>query len=277
MAHRVADIDPSLRWRILSAAVLAPAVLALVVWGGWPFALLAVVTAVLLAIEWRHLMTANDDRKLGDLAGIAAGGSALLVLGLAASGRYDLAFDAAMICAVIAGLAAFAFKVSHVWSLLGVLYLSLPLLAVVWLRAVPETGLQILLWLLFVVWATDIMAYVVGRWLGGRRLAPSISPGKTWAGFWGGIVGAAAVGLIVTTLLGGPFGPLWSMALAAALAGVAQAGDLAESALKRRAGVKDSGAIIPGHGGLLDRLDGLMFAAPALALVVLISGRQGWP
>jgi len=128
-----------------------------------------------------------------------------------------------------------------------------------------------LLWLLFVVWATDIAAYFVGRGIGGPRLAPGISPGKTWAGLAGGMLGAAVVGGAVAAASGGPAGLAVMVALV--LAVVAQAGDLFESFLKRRAGLKDSGTLIPGHGGVLDRLDGLLFAAPAYALLVAVGGR----
>ncbi|MDH3659137.1 MAG: phosphatidate cytidylyltransferase [Alphaproteobacteria bacterium] len=276
MGRRVADADPSLKWRILSAVVLAPAVLALVIWGVWPFALLAAVAVVLLAMEWRHLMAARFNQRTGDLAGLAAGLCALLIVAMAAVGWYRPAISTIAICLGIAGIAAPMLKILPTWPFVGIAYLSLPMLAMIWLRGLPEIGLAILLWLLLVVWATDIMAYVFGRWIGGRRLAPSISPGKTWAGLWGGMAGAALVGALAAFLIG-PFRPLPSIALAAGLAGVAQLGDLAESALKRQAGVKDSGGLIPGHGGLFDRLDGLLFAAPVLALVALLAGRQGWP
>jgi phosphatidate cytidylyltransferase len=272
----VADADPSLKGRILSAIVLAPAVLALVIWGTWPFALLAAVAVVLLAIEWRHLITAHIDVKSGDLAGLAACVVALLVLFLGTIGYYGLAMLTMLLGAALASLIANVIGASAIWAGAGVFYLSLPMLAMIWLRAVPQIGLTILLWLIFVVWATDIMAYFVGRQIGGRRLAPSISPGKTWAGLWGGVAGAAIVGAGFALFVG-PFRLLPSIILAAGLACVAQFGDLVESALKRKAGVKDSGGLIPGHGGLFDRLDGLLFAAPVLALVALIAEGQGWP
>ncbi|MGI9487972.1 MAG: phosphatidate cytidylyltransferase [Geminicoccaceae bacterium] len=272
----MANADPSLKWRILSAIILAPAVLALVVWGVWPFALLAAVAVVLLAMEWRHLMAARIDRKTGDLAGFAAGGSALLVLAFAAMGRHEAALLVTLSGTVIAGVIAQLVNASVLWTSLGVLYLSIPMFAMVWLRAVPDIGLAILLWLLLVVWATDVMAYVVGRKVGGPKLAPSISPGKTWSGLFGGMAGAAAVGAIMSTFMA-PFYLLSSIVLALGLAVVAQIGDLAESSLKRRAGVKDSGGLIPGHGGLFDRIDGLLFAAPVLALIMMIAGRQDFP
>lgn len=272
----MADADPSLNWRILSAIVLAPAVLALVVWGVWPFALLAAAAVILLAIEWRHLTAARVDQKTGDLASLAAGLTALLVLILAAFGLYQPALLAALAGAILAAVVAQILGASAFWTSIGVFYFSLPMLAMVWLRAVPNIGLTILLWLLLVVWATDIMAYFVGRKIGGPRLAPSISPGKTWAGLWGGMAGAAVVGAAMAFFVG-PFRPLPSILLAAFLAAIAQLGDLTESALKRQAGVKDSGGLIPGHGGLFDRIDGLLFAAPVLALVALVASGRGWP
>ena len=134
-----------------------------------------------------------------------------------------------------------------------------------------------LLWLLVVVWTTDTAAYFAGRTLGGPRLAPAISPSKTWSGLCGGMLGAALTGAFTAGLLGSER-LVHAAGLGAVLAIVAQLGDLDRV---RRAsawrGVKDSGALIPGHGGLLDRIDGLLFAAPALALVGLIAGPEGLP
>lgn len=272
--HRVADADPALKLRILSAVILAPAVMLLNVVGVWSFALLLAVAVVLLALEWRHLIAARFGQKAGDLAGMAAGGVALVVLGAAVAGWSDLALLLALLSAAAAGLIAGMVQASPLWTGLGILYLSLPMLALVWLRALPDSGVLMILWLLLVVWSTDIMAYIVGRQIGGPRLAPSISPGKTWSGLCGGMAGAALVGAVMA-MAAGPFRLLPSMALAVGLAVVAQVGDLAESAIKRRAGVKDSGGLIPGHGGLFDRIDGLLFAAPALAIVVMITSGQG--
>jgi phosphatidate cytidylyltransferase len=128
------------------------------------------------------------------------------------------------------------------------------------------------------VWATDIGAYAAGRSLGGPRLAPRWSPRKTWAGLAGGVLGAALVGWATAAWLGVP-AALPLVLLSAALAIVEQLGDLAESLAKRRFGVKDTSGLIPGHGGLLDRLDGLLAVAPAVALLTVIGGRSvlGWP
>ena len=138
-----------------------------------------------------------------------------------------------------------------------------------WLFA--ASGPETLLWLVFVVWATDTGAYAFGRMVGGPRLAPRISPNKTWAGLLGGVCSAAAIGGLFPFFLGFS---AWTVALwfAMGLACVAQGGDLLESYLKRRFGVKDSGWIIPGHGGVLDRMDGLIAAAPVVAVVVALWG-----
>jgi phosphatidate cytidylyltransferase len=147
----------------------------------------------------------------------------------------------------------------------GFLYVALPALA---LLVLGWTSAALIFWVLVVTWATDIFAYFAGRSIGGPKLAPRISPNKTWAGLGGGVAGAAVFGGLVAHFmgLGGPF------LLAGGIMGVvAQAGDLYESWLKRRAGVKDSGTILPGHGGVLDRVDGLLPVA-VLTLALLMTG-----
>lgn len=157
------------------------------------------------------------------------------------------------------------------WSAIGLVYIAVPCIAIIWLRA--AFGWQTIFWLFAVVWATDIGAYFAGLGFGGPRLAPRISPHKTWSGLAGGVVCAAAVGAATAALLGLPHLPRLAF-LSALLALVAQAGDLWESMVKRRFHAKDSGTLIPGHGGLLDRLDGLMAAAPAVAAATLIGGES---
>lgn len=150
----------------------------------------------------------------------------------------------------------------------GLVYLVLATLALLWLRGDDVAGRGNMLFVLLVVWASDIGAYLVGRLIGGKRLAPSISPGKTWSGAIGGLLAAALVGAAE----GFPAGVI----VAVGLGIVSQCGDLVESLAKRHAGVKDSGALIPGHGGLLDRLDGVLAAVPAAALLALALGRGGF-
>ncbi|MBK5265641.1 MAG: phosphatidate cytidylyltransferase, partial [Alphaproteobacteria bacterium] len=146
----------------------------------------------------------------------------------------------------------------------GVFYVGLPILALLFLRDRPD-GLLLTFWALGLVWATDIGAYFAGRSLGGPKLAPGISPSKTWSGLGGGMLAALLFGFILHDWLGLPI-PL--AAASGLLAVIAQLGDLYESWLKRRAGVKDSGSLLPGHGGVLDRLDGVVTAAPVAALLV---------
>ena len=154
---------------------------------------------------------------------------------------------------------------------IGTLYLAPAAVALPWLRADDAVGLGNMLFVLMVVWATDIGAYLAGRLIGGPKLAPRISPGKTRSGAAGGLASAVLVGLIAawSSSSGDPL----RAALVACLLGVAsQVGDLMESWVKRRAGVKDSGRLLPGHGGLLDRLDGLLIAAPLAAVMALAAG-----
>lgn len=147
----------------------------------------------------------------------------------------------------------------------GFIYALLPALALLWVR--ENSGLNLIIWTFIVTWSTDIGAYVAGRSFGRRKLAPSISPGKTVEGLGGGVVAAALLGgaWVVATGLGRPLllcAPLFALA--------AQGGDLFESAIKRRAGVKDSGGWLPGHGGVLDRLDGLVPVAVLTAAALMV-------
>lgn len=280
---RVAEtFDPVLGRRVVSAAVLAAAALGALAVGGWAFGALVVLALAALASEWTALGERLWCRRTAVVAGTAAFGVPVLAVvaalaGFAGHGLVLLAAGAAL-----AALTATVLGASAPWAALGVAYLGLPALALVWLRAEPPSGLALVLWLFAVVWATDIVAYAVGRGVGGPRLAPRISPGKTWSGLGGGVVAAALVGAIGAALIPGA-SPGVARALVVAgllgagLAVVSQLGDLWESFLKRRAGIKDTGGLIPGHGGAFDRLDSLLAAAPAWALVVLLRGREVLP
>ena len=153
------------------------------------------------------------------------------------------------------------------WYVLGFVYAMLPAISLLWIRERDAHGFELLLWTFLVTWSTDIGAYFAGRRFGRRKLAPAISPGKTVEGLYGGIVAAALIGGVWTlaTHLGRPL-----LLLAPIFALAAQAGDLFESGLKRRAGVKDSGSWLPGHGGVLDRLDGLVPVAVLTAAAQLV-------
>ncbi len=166
------------------------------------------------------------------------------------------------------------------WIAAGVTYLAVGCLSFAWLRQGQADGLWLVLFLVFGIWASDIGAYATGRMIGGAKMAPTISPNKTWAGFWGSICwtgSALTLMALIFSRIGADVSlehkPLWQILLAGAALGViGQAGDLSISMLKRRAGVKDTGHIIPGHGGLLDRIDSLLLAAPVFTVMILL-----WP
>lgn len=219
--------------RVASSLVLIPAVLSITYLGGFAFNVLILIAGLIMLFEWLEL---TERRPL--------------------------------------------------WKPLGLLYILIPCISLVWLRGLaaiddpmrcvyPSTcansdvGLSVVFHLLFIVWFTDIGAYFAGRAIGGPRIAPSISPNKTWAGLIGGMIAAASVSALYTHVAIG-IALIPHAVLGAALAIIAQAGDFFESWVKRRFGKKDSGNLIPGHGGLLDRLDGLMFVAPAALLVILL-------
>jgi phosphatidate cytidylyltransferase len=258
---------------LLSAVVLVPIAVGVVVAGGWIFALFVGVMVALMAYEWSRLSEVRFGRAYAHLAGAVVLGAGLGATLLTALGQPDGGLLCVVAAALAAGLIAWMRGLAAVWTSIGVALVGLPAVALLWLRSLPEIGLSALVWLLIVVWATDSAAYLVGRTVGGARLAPSISPGKTWAGLGGGIVGASLASVIVAWVLGSEQ-LAHAAALGAGFAIIAQLGDLAESMLKRRAGVKDSGWLIPGHGGVLDRVDGLLLTAPVLSLLL---GLNAWP
>lgn len=247
-----------LRTRILSALVMVPVAL-LAVWvNSLIFSLLAAVAAAVMTWEWDR-MTRGRFSQSGKLAALAVAGAALLAPQMPFS---------ALGLVWVATLAVAAISRSG-WLAMGSLYVGLPVIALCWVR--EAGGVETLVWLLLVVWATDSGAYFFGRTIGGPKLAPRISPNKTWAGLLGGMVCAAIVGATAPLWAGGG-SPLLLAEFGAFLAVTAQIGDLFESSIKRRFNVKDSSQIIPGHGGVLDRVDGLIAAAPLVALAVVATG-----
>lgn len=255
--------------RIISAIVLAVPTIAAIAWGRPFIEAWFAVFAVLMAREWHELCGGRG----WAMSRIALAVGSLAVLILATIDRYQAAVAVVILgIPVLYALSRQAKEPAAGFTAAGLPYIALAALAVSWLRATPgsEAGLFNLLWLFGVVWGTDTAAYVVGRSLGGPKLAPAISPGKTWSGAVGGLLGASVVGAGLASAAG--VQPFAVVAASLALSVVAQAGDLAESAVKRRFGVKDSGSIIPGHGGLFDRADALLAAAPAMALTLYFVG-----
>ncbi len=258
-----------LRTRVISAAVLAPLALLCIWLGAVPWIVLLTVGASGLAWEWVALCGCRP----------LAWPGALVLLAVLAAGAVAVADHDGWALLLLVGGALLTWAASGRGVLaLGVPYVGVAGVALIWLREDGQAGRASVLFLILLVWASDVGAYAAGRLVGGPRLAPEISPSKTWSGALGGLAAAALVGAAAAALLGAA--SPGRAAAAAGLLGVAsQAGDLLESWAKRRFGVKDSGRLIPGHGGLLDRLDGLLAAAPAAALLSLIlgQGRLLWP
>ena len=258
---------PGLAKRVLSSAVLGPVVLAALYLGS-PFLETAVTAAaVAMAWEWDRMC---GERRFG-LSGWAVVLS-LVVAGMAAwSGRFDVVSAALVLGTLAAYAAATASHRNHpAWISAGPIVIGVPCAALMWLRGLPTGGFETALWLIGAVWATDIAAFAVGRLVGGTRLAPRISPNKTWAGLIGAIAVAALWGFLFAVWAGAET-PWLLCILGACAAVVAQAGDLGISFVKRRFGAKDASNLIPGHGGVLDRLDGMLTAAPALVALVLLT------
>jgi phosphatidate cytidylyltransferase len=251
-----------LRRRVISAAVLAPLALLLVALGGWPFLALVLFAGAVMLHEWARLIGQHDGPMLV-LMGTGVLGASLF----AALGPVGWAVAWALLWAAAGGLYAVGRGRPWRWPALGILYLALPCAALVWLRAMPGEGLWLVVWVLIVVWASDSGAYFAGRAIGGPRLAPRISPKKTWAGLFGGMIAAALVGVAFGA--GGRIAPPLALGLTSAgLAVVGQIGDLLESAVKRRWQVKDAGGLIPGHGGMLDRVDALLLVVLVVAVAM---------
>lgn len=271
MSMKASAAPSNLALRTMSAMVMLPVALVALWLGGWPFFALVALAGILMLGEWSTICRAP--RPLLWQAAVSA--PLLYLLWLVTSGAASDALGWAVISVVaVAAVVARADKWDINWAVTGALYIGLPTAALLWLRngAVPGDaavdalrGFRLVIWVFCLVWASDIFAYIAGRSIGGPKLAPAISPGKTWAGFFGGTVGAAVVGGIIAQFFDAA--SVGAVALiSAVLAVLAQVGDLAESAFKRRFGVKDSGSLIPGHGGVLDRVDALLFVAMAVAI-----------
>ena len=258
--------------RVLSALALIPVVLGAVWVSDWAyFALVALISGLGMA-EWLALTAPNLPRRVHFAAIIGL----LIVFFIAVTkgwlqGSILLLLEAFILAYFAARREPDKAKYPAIWAALGAPYLGGSGLAMLFLRDVPERGLALTVFLMLAVWATDTGAYFAGRLIGGPKLLPKISPKKTWAGLIGGMALAAVIGYCVG--LGfNESNPWWLGGTGLILAVVAQAGDFFESYVKRRAGAKDSGTLIPGHGGVLDRVDGLLFAALFLAALERLWG-----
>ncbi|AHB49222.1 phosphatidate cytidylyltransferase [Hyphomicrobium nitrativorans NL23] len=247
--------------RIVSALLLGSVSVALAWAGTLPFAALVLAVTLILSWEWAHVVRGDGiDLALGIQFAAAIGAIGLAAFGFAALGVALLLIGTIIVLAL-------EFGERPILSAAGVLYAGLPAVALIWLRSNEPMGFYAVLFILLVVAATDTAAYFAGRSIGGPRLAPSISPKKTWSGLLGGISAAGLTAGAFASSVGAPVLPLAVAGVAMGL--VAQTGDLAESALKRAFHLKDASGLLPGHGGFMDRVDGLVPVAVLLALVLL--------
>jgi phosphatidate cytidylyltransferase len=260
--------------RVVSAAVLGPLVLVFAYFGSWPFFLLCAAASAGILWEWTKLVAGSADRRIL-LPGLATLLFALVLTGLGEPGAAAgmIVIGAALAAGVMAAWPRrFPAHNPLVWGSCGIVYAGIAFLGPALIRRDSHWGFAGLLFLAATVWATDIFAYAIGRAIGGPLLWPHISPNKTWAGAIGGVVGGVAAGTSVAYASG--VDKLVAVGVVALLLSVlTQAGDLFESAVKRRFGAKDAGSLIPGHGGLMDRLDGFLVAALVALLIGIL--RQG--
>lgn len=245
--------------RTVSGIVLAVVALGLTYGGGWGFVALVTIAAALMSWEWSRIVRG------------ASFDAACLVHALAAAAAPVLTFTGQTLFASVGLLIAalvvlvLTFGRSTLLSCLGVFYVGLPAMALVSLRSDQAYGLGAVMFVLLVVWTVDTGAFIGGRSIGGPKLWPAVSPNKTWAGFVCGVGGGVLIGIAIALWLQAPVVHMSLVALG--LGVVSQGGDLAESALKRHFGVKDASALIPGHGGVMDRVDGVVAAATLAAVI----------
>jgi len=263
--------------RVVSSLVILPPIILLFWLGELYFLALVALLAAAMAWEWCNLVSPASSSTIRRLTGLAA---AVLVGVAACSFRQP---EALLLLGAVPLIYAAAVRVltgAWIFKLLpGLLIAFCPAFAIYWVREMPGLGLETALWLALSVVVTDVAAYAAGRTIGGPKIWPRVSPNKTWAGLVGGMAGSACFGALLALHIGQA--PSLVAVAGAVIAIVAQAGDFAESALKRTFDVKDSGRLIPGHGGILDRVDGQVTVLPLAAVLILLSGKSillwTWP
>ena len=254
--------------RVISALVMLPAAIYLILTGGLPFFILINFLTILILMEWNGITTGKPFSLVVAIQILCA---ILIMLQINFASPYiELAF-ASSVVSVIA--VAYLAKVKIKWAITGFLYALLPSASFL---IINETGGgYVILWMMIVIWSMDTGAYFVGKSVGGPKMSPKISPNKTWSGLIGGAITAMLMSAIYMIIVENQNVKLFEdvtilLFLSGVLAILSQIGDLAESAVKRKFNIKDSGSIIPGHGGVMDRLDGILFVAPAVVLLVFM-------
>lgn len=252
-----------LKVRVASGLALAALALAMTWASVWSFSALVLAVALIVAWEWGRIVRGGGVDTIFVVHAVFV----VTAVVLAAIGQAGLGLVGLLVGSIVAVL--LGFDQHGRMSALGVIYAGVPAAVLIWLRSSVPYGLEAALFLLLVVWATDTGAYAAGRLIGGARLMPRISPNKTWSGLLGGMAAAAVIALGFAVALPA-LAPGVLVPTAVGLAVVAQVGDLMESALKRRHAVKDASGLIPGHGGFMDRVDGLILAAVAAGFLALV-------
>ncbi len=261
-------LSDNLKLRIVSGAVLAAVAFGLAYAGPEPFAILVLVVALFVSWEWGRMVrgVGNDLAYLIHAIAVAA------AIGLAVAGYAALGAAVLMTGAII--LIPLVFGRGARLSALGVLYVGLPAISLLWLRSSEPYGFAAVLLVFAIVWCSDIGAYAAGRLIGGPKLWPRVSPNKTWAGLIGALTAGTAAAALLAHLMVTEASPLRLALTGLGLSAVAQMGDLGESALKRLFGRKDASDLIPGHGGFMDRMDSIVAVAVAAGLLALIVDAQ---
>ncbi|MCR9213650.1 MAG: phosphatidate cytidylyltransferase [Proteobacteria bacterium] len=256
----------SLQLRVISACVLAPIAIGALILGDIYFTVFLSLAGIAMCYEWCKASVSNQTHlfivtmSLTVVASLVFSYMGLIIqsFGVILSGAVVLT-----ILASIIGRRSLFF-----WVFVGPFWVGVPLISLVALRSLPDIGFAVTIILFLAIWATDIGAYFSGKTIGGPKIAPVISPNKTWAGLVGGIISAMIVAYAASSLLiPETIAPFGIMILAGACAILAQVGDFTESAWKRRFDIKDASNLIPGHGGVLDRLDGVLFVAPVVLVL----------
>lgn len=262
---RSGGASTELRQRIVWGVILGVGALVAAIIGGWLLTIALAAVAFQVGREWASISVGRETQQI---LGVALPATAVILV--AGMGPPWIATGLAVIAAIAVGI-----WLRSAWAAGGVVYAVALGISLVSLRADAAFGLEAVAFVFAIVWATDSAAYFTGRALGGPKLWPAVSPKKTWSGSIGGTVVAVVAGLVVALIAGVDGSTILLLIVALLLSIASQLGDLFESAIKRRFGTKDASQLIPGHGGAMDRIDGLLFAATLAA--VIGAARMGWP
>ncbi len=262
-------------FRLVSAAVLIPLVLVSVHFGGRLFAALVAFACIVMVFEWTRMVERKECSA--SFYVLSFGATAAMFAG--STGAYLLAYGFCL----AGGLGAFLFAsgtvLQRLWPAMGAVYVLIPSIALMWLRLDTVHGRELTFMLFFIVWAADTGAFIMGKSIGGPKISYALSPSKTWAGIGGGVLGGAVIAALAAVYFFGLDAGRSFILIGAILGATSVAGDLAESAIKRNFGLKDISGFIPGHGGALDRMDGMIFSTMAMTsayfLYMIVDTGQG--